>query len=517
MKFIKDIIGDQRARQANNAAFVDGEPPRSATALHEGGLDHIEFRSQEEASVKEDATDRLAAQLASLETEQSGRVTVESLDFLPNGQPQDLANTPSDDVLNAPSAASAMADVQTQDRTAENAVSVEAEAANPPSKDPDIDRDALAAIMGAAPQPEAPTPAPQHPDPYLLTQATAQEGELPAEGTTASRLAASREGPPDPDKANYRVFTRRRRPEADPAPEPETALAVGPATGVETAPASDTVAAIATEQKSEPLSAEGKEQNSAQNSGNIRAETFEVPAPAAGRAFGRRARREAARPLLDGGNHAAAGPDTNPSAAQHQGQSAGGDRVKTRLLGFNPGAFGAGRDPFALEAGDEEPGAGAARGQSCQFPVGWLAVVKGPGRGHVFAIFSGVASIGRAEGQNVRLDFGDTSISRVSHASLAYDPEQNGFFFGHGGKANLVRLNGRPVLSTEPLQSGDEIRVGETTLRFVALCGPEFDWNATAEAEGAAVGARTAGTTSMAENGLRDGTIQNRGDHAAGR
>jgi pSer/pThr/pTyr-binding forkhead associated (FHA) protein len=99
-----------------------------------------------------------------------------------------------------------------------------------------------------------------------------------------------------------------------------------------------------------------------------------------------------------------------------------------------------------------------------------------PGPGAAFTIFEGVAQIGRGETQAVRLDFGDTSISRENHAAVAYDTEQKAFFLGHGGKANLVRLNGRPVLSTEELRSGNTIRIGETTLRFVALCGPDFSW-----------------------------------------
>ena len=76
----------------------------------------------------------------------------------------------------------------------------------------------------------------------------------------------------------------------------------------------------------------------------------------------------------------------------------------------------------------------------------------------------------------MRLNFGDTSISRDNHAVVAYDDEQRKFFLGHGGKANLVRLNDMPVLATEPLADADLIRIGETTLRFVALCGPEFSW-----------------------------------------
>lgn len=156
-----------------------------------------------------------------------------------------------------------------------------------------------------------------------------------------------------------------------------------------------------------------------------------------------------------------------PSPAMGRGASRAG-RVKTRLLGFSPGQAAA--DPFAQNSDSSE-------NRYTQYPVGWLAVVKGPGRGATFTLFSGVTIIGRGEDQTVRLDFGDNSISRSNHAAIAFDPEQNSFFIGHGSKANLVRRNDRPVLSTEELTMGDLIRIGETTLRFVPLCGPNFGWN----------------------------------------
>ncbi|OED50726.1 FHA domain-containing protein [Leisingera sp. S232] len=157
-----------------------------------------------------------------------------------------------------------------------------------------------------------------------------------------------------------------------------------------------------------------------------------------------------------------------PAPSMGRGASRGG-RVKTRLLGFSP-AQAPGGDPFSRSAEGSAPG-------YTQFPVGWLAVVQGPGRGAAFTLFNGVSVIGRGEDQTVRIDFGDNSISRDNHAAIAYDPEQKAFYIGHGGKANLVRRNGRPVLSTEELSAGDEIRIGETTLRFVPLCGAGFGWD----------------------------------------
>ena len=157
------------------------------------------------------------------------------------------------------------------------------------------------------------------------------------------------------------------------------------------------------------------------------------------------------------------------------GRSAG--RVKTRLLGFQADDDGP-KDVFQETA---ERGESAGAEKPVQFPAGWIVVVDGPGRGSCFTLHVGVSQIGRGDDQAVRLDFGDTSISRNNHAAVAYDDEQGKFYLGHGGKSNLVRLNGMPVLSTEEMTSGDEIRIGETTLKFVALCGEVFTWAASGE------------------------------------
>ncbi len=146
-----------------------------------------------------------------------------------------------------------------------------------------------------------------------------------------------------------------------------------------------------------------------------------------------------------------------------------GQRTKTRLLGFQSADL-AQKDPFA---GPPKPGACFNQ----PFPVGWVVVIDGPGRGACFTLTNGVANIGRGEEQAICLDFGDCSISRSNHAAIAYDDEANRFFLGQGGKSNIVRLNGRPVLSTEDLAHGDRIRIGETSLQFVAFCGEDFSWS----------------------------------------
>jgi FHA domain-containing protein len=109
--------------------------------------------------------------------------------------------------------------------------------------------------------------------------------------------------------------------------------------------------------------------------------------------------------------------------------------------------------------------------------AGWLVVVKGPGRGGFRPVFSGMNSIGRDAGQRICLNFGDDMISREQHAFITYDEEARRFYLQHGGKANLVRLGGRLVLSPMDLQPYDLICIGKTTLRFIAFCDSEFAWS----------------------------------------
>jgi len=109
--------------------------------------------------------------------------------------------------------------------------------------------------------------------------------------------------------------------------------------------------------------------------------------------------------------------------------------------------------------------------------AGWIVVVKGPGRGGFRPVFVGMNSVGRAPSQRVCLDFGDESISREEHAFITYDDEQRTFYLQHGGKSNLVRLAGKPVLQPTELKPGDLFRIGNTTFRFFACCGPDFNWS----------------------------------------
>lgn len=138
------------------------------------------------------------------------------------------------------------------------------------------------------------------------------------------------------------------------------------------------------------------------------------------------------------------------------------DTERTRLLRPRSGAVGAHTE---------------ATGDPMTDPViGWLVVVAGPGKGRVCRLGYGANTLGCADSARVRLDFGDDRISREAHATLTYDPRGRTYYLQHGGGMNLTYLGDQPVLAPTVLEPMQEIAIGDTTLRFVPLCGPGFDW-----------------------------------------
>jgi hypothetical protein len=110
--------------------------------------------------------------------------------------------------------------------------------------------------------------------------------------------------------------------------------------------------------------------------------------------------------------------------------------------------------------------------------VGWLVVVEGPGRGKSVTLGYGMNAIGREPGNRVCLPYDDMLISRNKHATLTYDPRGKKFFIQHGESTNLTYVGEQPVLSPLELNSGDLIRLGDTTvLKFIPLCGDDFNWD----------------------------------------
>jgi hypothetical protein len=108
--------------------------------------------------------------------------------------------------------------------------------------------------------------------------------------------------------------------------------------------------------------------------------------------------------------------------------------------------------------------------------VGWLVIVAGPGKGRSFEVGVGANSIGRGADQRISLAWGDQHISRERHAVLIFEPLHMRFFLQSGDTKNLTYMNGTLVMTPAELLGGETISIGNTSLRFVPLCGPTFTW-----------------------------------------
>ena len=107
--------------------------------------------------------------------------------------------------------------------------------------------------------------------------------------------------------------------------------------------------------------------------------------------------------------------------------------------------------------------------------VGWLAIIAGPGRGEILRLGYGINDIGSGPNARIRLNFGDPTIAPENHAAIIYATRSRRFYLAQSAAAE-TRLNGQPVQESVELTSGDTVGFGQTQLRFVPLCGPDFDW-----------------------------------------
>ena len=168
----------------------------------------------------------------------------------------------------------------------------------------------------------------------------------------------------------------------------------------------------------------------------------------------------------------------NPGQKLHPGPAGGGSGygIQTKVAAGNKRGEGM---PTQIYSPGSSTKPAAAASNMDDPPVGWLVVVSGPGQGASLTLGNGRNSIGRDASQRVVLDFGDELISRADHATITYDPHPRGkkFHIQQGGGTNLIYVNDQPVLAPQELPANTHILLGNTTLRFVPLCGKEFDWD----------------------------------------
>ena len=135
-------------------------------------------------------------------------------------------------------------------------------------------------------------------------------------------------------------------------------------------------------------------------------------------------------------------------------------------------------EPTVLVHGRQPPERGDQPDTSARpadLPTGWLVVVDGLGKGTVLPLGFGHNTIGRGAGVRVRLNFGDSAISR-EHTAIRYSDRNNAFHIFPGSN-NVYLAGNEEVLVPTPLPSGCLIGLGETTLRFVPFCDESFRWD----------------------------------------
>jgi hypothetical protein len=195
------------------------------------------------------------------------------------------------------------------------------------------------------------------------------------------------------------------------------------------------------------------------------------PKPAPGTT---RMRSRESVPDTDG---ATPGSINNPLARRFQDTDEPDTMDLSQPAGLTEAEDGEPDEPTTRIMAGEQPQSGSMAAESPKDPVaGFLAVIQGPGRGSVSTIVYGMNSLGRDPSQGVSLDHGDDEIARETHCTVTFDSLSRKFYIQPGDGHRLAYLDAEPVLTPTRLESGSHIRLGNTVLRFVALCGDDFSW-----------------------------------------
>lgn len=107
--------------------------------------------------------------------------------------------------------------------------------------------------------------------------------------------------------------------------------------------------------------------------------------------------------------------------------------------------------------------------------VGWVVCVSGPSKGNDFKILSGGNKLGRSSNNDICIKE-DEAVSRDLHAEITYDPVGRAFYLIPGTSRGITYLNNEIVLTPKVLKAYDRIKIGNTELLFIALCGENFSW-----------------------------------------
>lgn len=107
--------------------------------------------------------------------------------------------------------------------------------------------------------------------------------------------------------------------------------------------------------------------------------------------------------------------------------------------------------------------------------VGWLVCCEGGAKGQDFRIRDGNNRIGRKPPMDIMIPDDDT-ITGENAAYLTYADGRYDISAGVG--RNVIRLNNGPLAPgmSRELKIYDRIKIGQTELVFIPLCGENFSW-----------------------------------------
>lgn len=115
--------------------------------------------------------------------------------------------------------------------------------------------------------------------------------------------------------------------------------------------------------------------------------------------------------------------------------------------------------------------------------VGWLACVQGPCMGMDYRLHANYNRIGRNASLAVNVE--DPKFSKSPVAWVGYFQKTNAFFIGAESSTNVLYVNDTPLPAGQSREffAMDRVRMGDTELLFVPLCGEKFTWNTPIEGE----------------------------------
>jgi pSer/pThr/pTyr-binding forkhead associated (FHA) protein len=99
-----------------------------------------------------------------------------------------------------------------------------------------------------------------------------------------------------------------------------------------------------------------------------------------------------------------------------------------------------------------------------------LVVIDGPGEGGNFPLVEPLVSVGRDD--TCTFQVLDATVSR-KHLQVRMDAALGKHVAGDYRSAHGVFVNGKQILLDTPLNDGDRIRIGQTTLMYLAADHPD--------------------------------------------